>query len=318
MRVPATMRRSPRCSACPLMSNWPDRPRALIAYPYAKTLGVEAWQKFAGFDLILDSGAFTAMNTGKPVDVDEYTDFCDANRDRFALAFALDVIGDHRASMRNYRRQQDALGVGFPLVPTWHMGTALKELDSLCAETGYVSIGGAVPFLRKRTQLGRVMVEAHRIAARHGTVLHGLGMSGAVAVDFPWRSVDSASWTIPGRMPLAYLAHRDGSMTSMKYGDRVGGRNASTLAAYGGDRSNVERYGFSSAKHVGPQVSRGRVQWAVVAAIRSFMWLEAVKRDRGNLKFKMFLAMGGYDPRVREAHAAGPAWPVSVVGGGER
>lgn len=46
------------------MDTWPDRPRILISYAYLQ--GHPSLAKYAGDDLLVDSGAFTAWSLGKP------------------------------------------------------------------------------------------------------------------------------------------------------------------------------------------------------------------------------------------------------------
>src|SRR5699024_6895886 len=62
----------------------------------------------------IDSGAFTAYTTGRKITVEQYADHLEANRGAWDYAFTLDVIGDHRASMR----QTEALiSRGYPVTP---------------------------------------------------------------------------------------------------------------------------------------------------------------------------------------------------------
>lgn len=291
------------------MTEWPERPRALIAYPYARTLNADAWRRFEGHELVLDSGAFTAYQNGEPIDLDAYTQFCHDHRHRFRFAFALDVIGDHKQSLANYRTQRSQLGDDYPLVPTWHTSPDYRQFEELADLTDYVAIGGAVAYRNRRNALGRIVLGAHRIAQRKKTRLHALGMSGQVATRFPWESADSASWKIPQRRPLTYLASRDGTMASYKYGEPITAERAAIVRAYGGNPNAMSVYGFSSAKHVGADVARSRTEWAVTAAVRAYMWMETAKRRRDRSSFRMFLATGSPNERIIAAHNLGrPRW----------
>lgn len=293
-----------------MTARWPDRPRVLVSYPYAKTLNADAWSALSRFDLILDSGAYTAARSGTPIDRDAFTAFAAEHRDRFRFTFTLDVIGDPTASFRNFQWQaQQAPHV--PWVPTWHVTSPIRELERLCdMAPARVSFGGAVGWSRPR--LGRVIVPAHRVTQAHGIPVHGLGMTGEVAALFPWASVDSAAWTIPQRRPHCYLCRRDGTMKSITYGQPTPPKTLDLVAKYGGESRRISDYGFSSAKHVGKATANRRIRWAVTAACRSYMWMETCKRERDTSDFRIYLAATGPDPRIMAAWELGPPWATTT------
>ena len=281
---------------------WPDRPRVLLSYAYAAKYDLAA---YPDAEVVIDSGAFTAHTSGKAVDHHAYLRWLAQHAGRVRFAFSLDVIGDPVASMKNYLTAVDAVGDRVRIVPTWHIGTDFAVLDELTRATDYVAIGGAVPYASRQKVLMRQFVAAHRIARDNGARLHGLGVSGSGAVRrLPWASVDSSSWTIPQRRPVAYLATRGGVMRSLTYGQPVSKADAGLARVYGLDPAAMSRYGYSSAKHVGTDTARARQVAGAVAACRSYMHVESVVTTHVP-HFRLYLAAQPRDRVPFTAHAAG-------------
>lgn len=290
---------------------WPERPRLLVSYAYARGTGIGDLADRA--ELVIDSGAFTAMTTGVSIDVDEYTDWLLERAGQFRFAFALDVIGDPVASRENYERQAGRLdGSGVLLLPAWHIGTEFDELERLCGVAGYVAIGGAVRHYKNQDMLMRHLVKAHQIAERHNVRLHGLGVTGSRVVELlPWASVDSSSWTVPARHPLLYLADQAGRVASIKRGrGRLRLEHERLVRFYGGDPNVVCNPTATQAKFVGDEVAGQRRDWAIRNAVRSYMWVEAVKRLRCP-DFRLYLAATPRDPVPIEAWRVGPPYPAA-------
>jgi hypothetical protein len=127
--------------------------------------------------LWIDSGAFTAYTTGKPVTVSEYADHLERTRGAWDYAFTLDVIGDHAASMR---QTDELIGRGYPVVPIFTYGTPLAEFRALCRDYGYVGCGGLVGLDPRRA--ARYLRTVTHIADEHGTAVHALGVAGRKTV----------------------------------------------------------------------------------------------------------------------------------------
>lgn len=278
----------------------------LLSYAYASKMDAAAFAPLSHVDLVIDSGAFTALSSGKPINHDRYMEWLAAHRHRVRFAFALDVIGDWRASARNYDTMTARLGHLMQVVPTWHVGSPFPELDRLCRTTDYVSIGGAVSRFRQQAVLMRQFVQAHKIARDHGTRLHGLGITSTAALrKLPWGSVDSSSWAIPKRMPMVYLADRDGRLVSFTYGQPVPPQYTALVRSYGGDPIAMAQYGYSSSKHVGPELAKVRAEWGAVASARAYMRVESAQQVR-NPGFRLYLAASPKDREPIKAHTMGP------------
>lgn len=102
---------------------------------------VDSYQQSFG-KLLIDSGAFTEMNSGKPVDGAAYREWQARWADRAEAVAGLDDIrGDWRRSLRNYER----FG-GFPTFHDSDPPELLDDLTPLAREQGRGWIGlGLVP-----------------------------------------------------------------------------------------------------------------------------------------------------------------------------
>lgn len=106
----------------------------LVTFPFIKTwdeaqktLGEQRNElnyRFPVKKTILDSGAFSAWNSGKVINFD---DLCaEAGNGRWDEAVALDVIGDAWASLENARRMKNR---GLHVMPVFHFGEPWEVLQ---------------------------------------------------------------------------------------------------------------------------------------------------------------------------------------------
>lgn len=293
---------------------WPDRPRVLMSYAYAKKFTAEDFATVDHADVIADSGAFTAANSGKPIDHNKYLEWLTTHAHTVRFAFSLDSIGDHQTSTTNYLHGRDVVDGRVQLVPTWHIGSPWEVLEDYCKMTDYVAIGGAVRAFRAKMSLLRVCRQAHDIAARTDTRLHGLGLTGFRVMRWlPWASVDSSSWSISARLPYLYLANSQGRLKSLNYGRPMTEDQRELVRQYGGDPDGMDIEGYSLASHVGEELAAARKQWGVTASARSYMVAEAAKRAYANVAdFRVYLAAPPKDATtITAAHRLGNPWPIT-------
>lgn len=152
-----------------------------------------------GVDLFLDSGAFSAFTKGETIDNDEYIEWALASQDYFTVIAALDVIGDHAASWRNFTKGYRA---GLPLdkfIPCFHYGEPYEALDHMVNACEYIAIGG-VAQLGSGPKLMEWLdhIWSNYLTKKDGTAkikVHGFAVTGFEAMlRYPWYSVDSSSW----------------------------------------------------------------------------------------------------------------------------
>lgn len=139
------------------------------------------------FNLIVDSGAFTAWNTGRSISLDEYCTFLDSiEKLRPFHAVQLDVFGDPEASWKNYLIMKER---GYDVMPVFTRGENLEMLEEMYKLTDYIMFGGVV-IGRGNKNYVKWFLERNK-----GRDAHWLGF-----VNMPFikayrpRSVDSSSW----------------------------------------------------------------------------------------------------------------------------
>jgi hypothetical protein len=144
----------------------------------------------------LDSGAFGVWNSGKVINVDDFTAAaldCDADE-----VFGLDVIGDALATRRNLERSWE---LGLKAIPTFHGAETVDDLE-WCLDTapeGKIAVGGAARrgFGARKKLLNSIMAVTHE----RRTKVHGFGMCDIKLLEaFPFHSVDATSWKIAPSM----------------------------------------------------------------------------------------------------------------------
>jgi hypothetical protein len=174
--------------------------RALISYHYmrqAPSLPAYLAHHLPGreVELFVDSGAFTALQTGKPISVDDYGAWLAQDASPAAVIANLDVIGHDAASAEatwaNHRVLEDRYGLS--VLPVVHIGEPWDALDRyLDSGHDYIALGGLVG--RSWKVAAPWVLGAFRRASSRA-VFHGFGLTRHEALaDLPWYSVDSSSW----------------------------------------------------------------------------------------------------------------------------
>lgn len=140
---------------------------------------------------VLDSGAFTAKQAGIEIRVEDYIEFCLSLRQTQrppTAVFALDVIGDWEASLRNTEAMWKA---GVEAIPCWHAGEPEEVLVEMCRQYPRIAVGGTVGMHVKHR---RSLFDAV-FAKVWPTRIHGFGVHTEELLSrYPFDSVDSSSW----------------------------------------------------------------------------------------------------------------------------
>lgn len=145
---------------------------------------------------VLDSGAFTADSSGQPIDLQEYIDFCAQHLESDPLlraVFALDVIGDPEATMRNVEEMH---AQGVPAIPTVHITSPTEAMVEM-KRYRKVALGGMV----QRHSSWRHAFCEQAFSVLWPKWIHGFGLAAEdVLMRFPFASCDATSWeTVPAR-----------------------------------------------------------------------------------------------------------------------
>lgn len=135
--------------------------------------------------VLIDSGAYSAYNSGKSLDPIVYRDWSAGWVDRAdAIAGLDDIAGDWRKSLRNYE-----VGGGFPTFHDSDPSELLEDLIPLARERGgWIGIGLTVPRNGKlgfiRSTLEQIPQDLH---------VHGWACR-AYSRHWRWDSLDSTNW----------------------------------------------------------------------------------------------------------------------------
>lgn len=209
----------------------------LCSYHYFSKLDMGAIASW-GTRIIGDSGAFSAMTSGSPIDREEFHAWADRWKGSLFWAAALDEIGDAAASFANW---QAARRDGLELVPTIHYGEGTAQLDRFAEEGAtLIGLGGMVPYSSEKERLMRWTLMMHRHARDHHPQVrfHGWGISHPYLVDnLPWWSTDSSGFSSCFRFgTLRLWVPKRGRFVSVDLNGREAAKHATLLReTYGVD-----------------------------------------------------------------------------------
>lgn len=158
-----------------------------------------------GMGLFLDSGAYSAFNSGAVIDLPEFIEYVRETQETWDVVASLDVIGNDEASWENYVKMREAK---VRCIPVYHYGERESFLEKMVDECDYIGLGGVA-------QLGvgdplfdwldysfkRYICDA---SGRPKVKVHGFAVTSVTAIQrYPWYSVDSTSWAIGkwGKVP---------------------------------------------------------------------------------------------------------------------
>lgn len=172
-----------------------DPMRALVSYQYyqKRATDVADWHR-AGIHFIGDSGAFSAHTLGKVITVAEYERWLDQVSGCLDWIAGLDVIGDPSSTWDNFLRMR---ADGYPVVPTVHAGTNVRELDRYVDQgCDFIGLGG----MAARNDSGAILrwlVSMFRYQRDHHPQVrfHGWGITRSEYVsNLPFWSIDSSGF----------------------------------------------------------------------------------------------------------------------------
>jgi len=189
-------------------------PRLLLSYFYLGTANRASMMRFS--EWVLDSGAYSAESRGKPIKLDDYMRYIMEGVPKLPIGppttiFALDVIGDWRASLKN---AQTMVGYGIDAVPTFHFGSPMEALKDMAAQFPRIAVGGIARGRPEQKQ--RFFDECMGIV--WPKLVHGFGITvTSIAERTPFDSIDSTTWGNPLR--YGYYPRLGGSKMRTSYAD---------------------------------------------------------------------------------------------------
>lgn len=169
-----------------------ERPALLVSFVYLNQF-LKKQHLFSYRDWALDSGAFSAHNSGVTIDLKEYIETAKellAKDKTLVEVFGLDVIGDHRKTIRNCEAMWEA---GIHAIPTYHHGSSVDGLIEIAKTYPKIALGGVA-----LKRLSFKMEFAKQCFARvWPKLIHGFGYGSREAIlAMPWHSVDATNWEI--------------------------------------------------------------------------------------------------------------------------
>jgi len=166
------------------------KPALLVSYVYLESF-LKAKQGFIYRDWALDSGAFSAHNSGNEIDLQKYIDTCKRLQEEdktLVEVYALDVIGDWKASIKNCEKMWKQ---GVEAIPCFHVGEPDHVLKGIAKDYPKIALGGCVGF-RRRDEWAQECF--NRVWPKR---MHGFGFgSERSTMALPFDSVDATTWEV--------------------------------------------------------------------------------------------------------------------------
>lgn len=197
--MPPVLKR-PEVLTPPAKSSLVKAPAILVSYQYVneffRNRGRAQYRSW-----VLDSGAYSALTSGVKIDLNKYID--DAGKiiqqegSKLKTVFALDVIGDPEATIKNVERMWSQ---GVKAVPTFHHGSPMHYLDTLGKNYEKIAIGGLVQrgaggHGSKLTGNMRLRFLEECYSRIWPKWVHGFGCTDPkLMYRIPFASVDSITW----------------------------------------------------------------------------------------------------------------------------
>jgi hypothetical protein len=153
-------------------------------------------------NLLVDSGAFTAFRSNKPIDLDKYIGFCKNIDGKVWQYIMLDVIQNHTLSIENLNKMVDA---GLKPMPVWTVTDSVDSLKNMFKINEHICVAGGVD------QPVSKMIHRFRTACKEvpGIKIHGLGFVKIPEFyKLPLFSVDSSSYSAGQRFGTASVFNK--------------------------------------------------------------------------------------------------------------
>lgn len=185
--------------------DWKERcPKLLVSYFYLHDYEKHK-HKFHPTHTMLDSGAYSAWNSGKTIDIDEL--ITETKNPYWKESVALDVIGDAEASLKNALYMKEK---GSPAYPVFHIGDPWEILQEYCKQFDKVGLSCRFGETVKMSNFWYEQCFARAWPKK----FHSFGFIAESTLEkFPFDSGDSSSWALG---PGAYGMWRDMNHLSIR------------------------------------------------------------------------------------------------------
>lgn len=248
----------------------------LVSYPYINAAVIALIGRLGDrVRWVVDSGAFTAWKSGKPIALADYCSFIERLPVRPWRYFTLDVIGDPEGTRRNYEAMRER---GLSPVPIYTRGEDTARLDEYYETCDLVGFGGLVgTSASSRLQYIHTMMRSNKGRRAH---LLGFTTFEHLKALRPYMC-DSNNWDSYYRYGMVDIYMGFGSFKRVKKYNAHTKPDEALLA-------RVRALGFR-ASELGT-----RANWhgggALVRAICAASWVQASLEIERHLGTKLFLA----------------------------
>jgi len=168
---------------------------SLVSFHYFAKTDIQQMHSW-GLRMIGDSGAFSALTQGTPINIEAFSDWATKWKRHLFWVASLDVIGDAKKSRSNYEYLR---GKGIEAVPTVHYGSDPKLITDYAKDgVDFIGLGGMVGRKSEPQKLLRWTLSMFKYAKdNHPEVrFHGWGTTHPQLVNnLPWFSVDSSGFS---------------------------------------------------------------------------------------------------------------------------
>lgn len=169
---------------------------------------MQSWQAEQLKDIehfMLDSGAFTFLNSKRNIDIEEYTDtyidFINNYDIQYFLELDIDSVVGYEEVKRIRRKIERKTKKR--CIPVWHKSRGIKDFKEMCRKYDYVAIGGIVT--KEIPAIEHFLLNAFcDYAHSRDCKIHGLGFTPGDLAQYRFDSVDSTSWIIAGAYGRLY------------------------------------------------------------------------------------------------------------------
>lgn len=169
-----------------------DYPSLLVSYVYTDSF-IANQSKYRYRDWMLDSGAYSAWNSGHEIKLSEYIEFCKRIKTAdptLSEIIGLDVIGSDKGSLKNLTEMKQA---GVEAMPVFHIGDdwgILKEYAD-----GWDKIGLSCRFGESQKESYKFYDQC--FAKCWPKKFHSFGwIAEPVMLRYPFHSGDASSWEL--------------------------------------------------------------------------------------------------------------------------
>lgn len=193
-------------------------PSLLVSFFYLHIFK-ECRDKYHYRSWVMDSGAFSAMNSGAVIDLKAYIECCKemlATDPKLIEVFALDVIGDWKATLKNTEEMWKA---GVPAIPCFHFKEPWDALRIITRDYPKIAFGGVVGVNVK----AKTAWTEQCFARVWPKKVHGFAYGSArdpYPLRYPFHSVDATNWELRPRKFGLYDSFAPGARIPVRGGIR--------------------------------------------------------------------------------------------------